>query len=64
MYKDEVNETTANNYNRILVGCTYQLFKNLKIQANYGHFMYSDKAKEALGYGTSEQIQIMGLFKF
>ncbi len=64
MYKDDVNDKTANNYNRILIGCNYQIFKNFRIQANYGHFMYSDNAKEALGYGTSEQIQIMGLFKF
>ena len=41
-------ETTANNYNRLLLGCTYQLFKNVKIQLNWGHFMYGSKAKEAL----------------
>lgn len=64
MYKDDVNKTTANNYNRILLGCTYQLFKNVKLQFNYGHFMYSDDAEKALGYDKSEQIQIMGLFKF
>ncbi len=57
-------ETTANNYNRLLLGCTYQLFKNVKIQLNWGHFMYGSKAKEALGYDHSEQIQLMGLFKF
>ncbi len=64
MYHDSVNKTTTNNYNRILVGCTYQMFKNVKIQFNYGHFMYSDEAKAALGYDNSNQIQIMGLFKF
>lgn len=64
MYKDDVNTTTANNYNRILIGCTYQMLKNVKFQVNYGHFMYDDAASKALGYDKSEQIQIMGLFKF
>ena len=65
MYKDDVNKTSAGcNYNRILVGCTYQLFKNVKIQLNYGHFMYSDDVKNAGGLEKSEQVQLMGLFKF
>lgn len=65
MYKDDVNKTSAAfNYNRILVGCTYQLFKNVKIQLNYGHFMYSDRVEEAGGLKNSEQVQLMGLFKF
>lgn len=64
MYEDCVNTGTANNYNRILLGCTYQIFKNMKLQVNYGHFMYSGDAKKALGYDTSEQLQIMGMFKF
>jgi len=65
MYKDDVNKTSAGcNYNRILVGCTYQLFKNVKIQLNYGHFMYSDDVKKAGGLEKSEQVQLMGLFKF
>ena len=64
MYKDDLNKTTANNYDRILLGCTYQLFKNVKLQVNWGHFMYKSEAKDALGYSTNDQIQIMGLFKF
>lgn len=64
MYEDCVNTGTANNYNRILLGCSYQIFKNMKLQVNYGHFMYSGDAKDALGYDTSEQLQIMGMFKF
>lgn len=64
MYEDCVNTGTANNYNRILLGCTYQIFKNMKLQVNYGHFMYSGDAKDALGYDSSEQLQIMGMFKF
>lgn len=65
MYKDDVNKTSAAfNYNRILVGCTYQLFKNVKIQLNYGHYMYSDDVQNAGGLEKSEQVQLMGLFKF
>lgn len=64
MYEDCVNTGTTNNYNRILLGCTYQIFKNMKLQVNYGHFMYSGDAKDALGYDSSEQLQIMGMFKF
>lgn len=64
MYEDCVNTGTANNYNRILLGCTYQIFKSMKLQVNYGHFMYSGDAKDALGYDSSEQLQIMGMFKF
>lgn len=64
MYEDSVNTGTANNYNRIMVGCTYQIFKNMKLQVNYGHFMYKGAAKDALGYDSSEQLQIMGMFNF
>lgn len=64
MYEDRVNTTTANNYNRILLGCTYRIFKNMKLQVNYGHFMYSGKAADVLGYDSSEQLQIMGMFNF
>lgn len=65
MYKDKQNDKVAgSNYNRILVGCTYQLFKNVKIQLNYGHFMYNSSVKDAGGLSKSEQVQLMGLFKF
>ena len=64
MYKDDINKASTHNYTRILLGCTYQLFKNVKIQLNYGHFMYGDKVKDAVGYDHSEQVQLMGLFKF
>ena len=64
MYEDCVNTGTANNYNRILLGCTYQIFKNMKLQVNYVHFIYKGDANKALGYDTSEQLQIMGMFNF
>ena len=68
MYKDDVNETSSNNYNRILVGCTWQAFKNLKIQLNYGYTFYNDEAKEASeaagGKKGQSQLQLMGLINF
>lgn len=64
MYKDKMHETTTNNYNRILVGLTYQPIANVKVQLNYGHFMYNNTVKNAGGLEKSEQIQLMGLFKF
>ena len=57
-------ETTTNNYNRILVGLNYQLFKNVTIQFNYHHFFYDKKAKDAIGYDGNNQIQLMGRFAF
>ena len=68
MYKDDVNKVSANNYNRILVGCTWQAMKNLKVQLNYGYTMYDKDAKEESkangGKDGMSQIQLMGLFKF
>jgi len=65
MYKDKINDLTAGaNYNRLLLGLTFQLLPNLKFQANWGHFFYGSKIEEAVGYKNSDQIQIMGLFKF
>ena len=62
MYKDKIDETKAgNNYNRILVGLTYQPISNVKVQLNYGHFMYDE---DKTGLKSSEQVQLMGLFKF
>lgn len=60
-YQDRMNYSSANNYNSILVGCAYQLTKNTKIQVNAAHTMYGDNNP---GYKKSEQVQIMGLFKF
>ena len=57
-------EATTNNYNRILVGLNYQLFKNVTIQFNYHHFFYNKDVKAANGYGGKNQIQLMGRFAF
>lgn len=68
MYKDDVNKTSANNYNRVLVGCSYQAFKFLKVQLNYGYSFYNSDAKdasEALGGKSGQsQLQLMGLINF
>ena len=68
MYKDDVAQVSTNNYNRIMLGCSYAPHKNVQFQLNYGHFMYKDNggktAKEVLGYDKSEQLQVMAMFKF
>ena len=61
MYKDTVhNALAAANYNRILVGLTYELCKNVKFQLNYGHFFYSS----TVPVKSMEHVQLMGIFKF
>ena len=57
-------EATTNNYNRVLVGLNYQLFKNVTIQFNYHHFFYNKDVKAVNGYGGNNQIQLMGRFAF
>jgi hypothetical protein len=64
-YRDKINTATLNNYDRLLFGLTYHVTGNLKFQANYAYYMYTDKAKVTNGgEGSSSQIQIMGIFKF
>ena len=58
MYKDKTG-TLGEDYNRILAGVSYELCKNVKFQANYLH-----KMPNADGAESSNQIQIMGIFKF
>ena len=78
MYRDKMQNTvnskgetiqkcSANyNYNRILVGVNYQLFKNVTIQFNYHHFFFNDKQYASNGeeYSGRNQIQLMGRFCF
>ncbi len=78
MYRDKMQNTVnpngetiqkcnANyNYNRILVGVNYQLFKNVTIQFNYHHFFFNDKQYASNGeeYSGRNQIQLMGRFCF
>ena len=58
------NKTTTNNYNRILLGVNYQLYKNVTIQFNYHHYFYNKDVKAANGYAATNQIQLMGRFAF
>lgn len=65
MYKDDINKTTPGaNYNRLMLGCNYQVYKNMTIRLNWGHFMYPSRVEEVVGYDHSEQIQLMGQFNF
>lgn len=64
MYKDNADKTTKSNYNNILAGVSYEVCKNFKLQANYSHKMYTSDAKKKLGYDFSDQIFLMGIFKF
>lgn len=58
------NKTTTNNYNRILLGVNYQLYKNVTIQFNYHHYLYNKDVEAANGYAATNQIQLMGRFAF
>lgn len=58
MYDDKTGKL-GEDYNRILAGISYELCKNVKFQANYLH-----KMPNADGVKSSNQIQVMGIFKF
>jgi hypothetical protein len=66
MYHDALNKASANNYNRALLGCTYQPIPNVKIQLNYLLTAYKEDqiGADDKTHGTSHQILLMGLFKF
>jgi hypothetical protein len=66
MYRDKINKTSVNNYDRALLGLTYQVHKNIKLQFNYNYTRYTDEAKNASNDGKrgSNQIQFMTIFKF
>ena len=75
MYKDSSEQgaagvvtgntkTTTNNYNRLLLGVNYQIYKNVTIQFNYHHYFYNKDVEAANGYAATNQIQLMGRFAF
>lgn len=67
MYRDHKNEYSPNNRDAILVGCTYQIIKDIKIQTAYTHSIYTNKAKDTvLGSRTKNGngIQIMCMASF
>ncbi len=59
MYKDKAGVAGYSDYNRALVGVSYELCKNVKFQANYLH-----KMPNADGAKNSNEIFLMGIFKF
>ncbi|MBD8388981.1 porin [Dysgonomonas sp. BGC7] len=67
MYRDKINETSLNNKDNLLLGCTYEVSKNFKLQANYIHSIYTDKAKDYTlngKTGSGNSLQIMCIAKF
>lgn len=65
LYRDNINRNTLSNYNALLIGTTYTITKNIKLQLNYIHTMYTDDAKIANnGKSASDKLQLMGLFRF
>lgn len=65
MYRDKADKTSANNRDALLVGCSYELIKNIKFQANYIHSIYTSKVKDAgVRTGSGNSIQVMCIAKF
>lgn len=59
MYKDKAGKADYSDFNRVLGGVSYELCKNVKLQANYMYKMpKADNAKD------SHQVYLMGIFKF
>ncbi len=67
MYRDRQNKYASTNVDALLVGCTYQIIKDVKIQAAYTYSIYTDKAKDSIlgsKTGNGNGFQIMCLAKF
>ena len=66
MYRDDQDKVNPlTNYNRILAGCNWQVFKQIRIQLNYQLSIYGGLAKETNhDEGTSSQLQVMALVTF
>lgn len=65
MYRDKENKTSANNRDNILIGCSYDVIKDFKIQANYIHSIYTSDVKNAnIKDGSGNSIQLMCVAKF
>ncbi len=64
-FRDKVRNEEAWDYDRVLVGLTYVPCKHVKLQANYAHTFYANKAARPDPDKTgSNQIQLMGIFSF
>ncbi len=66
MYRDDMDKSNALvNYSRVLLGCNWQVMKQIRLQLNYQLSIYDGLAKRSNhDEGTSSQLQIMGLFTF
>lgn len=65
MYRDKINKTSANNKDNLLIGCSYEVVKDVKFQLNYIHSIYPDKVKDAgVRTGSGNSLQVMCLVKF
>lgn len=66
MYRNSLDKATASNYNRGLVGCTYQPIPNVKVQLNYllTFYEHDQIGNDGKAHSNSSQILLMGIFKF
>lgn len=65
MYRDKINKASAVNKDNLLVGCTFQVVKDVKFQLNYIHSIYPDEVKKAnVRSGSGNSLQAMCLVKF
>ena len=67
MYRDTEHRTSAVNRDNILLGCTYEVIKDVKLQANYIMSLYTKDVKNANNKaldGVGNAVQIMLLAKF
>jgi len=64
-YRDNINETTANNRDLYTLGFAYKLSNKFKLQLNYLRYAYADKVIDA---GVREDdgngFRVMGILKF
>ena len=64
-FSNKAAKTSANNKDNFLLGCTYEIIKDVKFQVNYTISAYPDKVKDAgTRTGTGNSLQIMCLLKF
>jgi hypothetical protein len=65
-YHNALNKKSSSNYQRGLVGCTYQPFGNLKIQLNYllTAYDHDQLGNDGKMHGFGHQLLLMGIFKF
>lgn len=64
-YRDMTHETTINNRDNLLIGCTFEVVKNVKFQLAYTRSVYTDKVIDAgVRSKDGNSLQIMCLAHF